>query len=125
MAQRITAEEFEEKVLNSIKPVLVDFYSDSCIACKKLSPVLSDIEERWEEKLTVYKVNTNYEVQLAEQYQILSQPTLILFWNGEEAGRVSGVLKETELTGWLAGIVPCAAHRMTSADTDAHSRGYN
>lgn len=105
MAQRINAEEFAKKVLQSEKPVLVDFYSDACIACKKLSPVLGSIEEAWAEKLTVYKVNTNYEEALAEQYRILSQPTLILFQKGEEAGRVSELLKEPELAAWLGKLI--------------------
>lgn len=105
MAQRISSEEFEAKVIQSEIPVLVDFYSDSCIACKKLSPVLGAIEDDWEEKLTVYKVNTNYEEDLADAYQILSLPTLILFRNGEEAGRVSDLLKEQELDRWLQDLV--------------------
>lgn len=105
MAQRISSEEFEAKVLQSKDPVLVDFYSDSCIACKKLSPVLGNIEDDWEDRLTVYKVNTNYEEGLVDKYQILSQPTLILFRDGEEAGRVTDLLKEPELAEWLSGFI--------------------
>ena len=59
MAVRINKDDFEEKVLKSDLPVIVDFYSDSCIACKKLAPALGDVEDDYEGKLYVYKVNTN------------------------------------------------------------------
>ncbi|MDO4491689.1 MAG: thioredoxin domain-containing protein [Lachnospiraceae bacterium] len=101
MAERITEEEFEEKVLNSQLPVLVDFYSDSCIACKKLSPALSQAENQLADKVSFYKVNTNFEEKLSEQYEILSRPTLILFKNGQEEDRKVGALKPQELIDWL------------------------
>ena len=50
MAERITAQNFEEKINGTELPVLVDFYSDSCVPCKQLSPVLGDLEEEYEEK---------------------------------------------------------------------------
>lgn len=59
MADRIGREEFEEKVLKSDIPVLVDFYSDSCIACKKLAPALGQAEELLGESFSFYKVNTD------------------------------------------------------------------
>ena len=52
MAARISESDFEEKVLKSEKPVIVDFYSDSCVACKKLAPVLGDIEDDYEESVS-------------------------------------------------------------------------
>ncbi len=101
MADRIGKEKFEEKVLKSDLPVLVDFYSDSCIACKKLAPALSQTEERLEGSFHFYKVNTNYEAELTEKYEILSSPTLLVFRNGQEAGRKTGALKSQELMDWL------------------------
>lgn len=101
MADRIGREEFEENVLKNELPVLVDFYSDSCIACKKLSPALSQAEEALGERFSFYKVNTNYETELTQDYEILSNPTLIVFINGQEAGRKAGVAKPQELIDWL------------------------
>lgn len=101
MADRIGREEFEEKVLKNELPVLVDFYSDSCIACKKLSPALSQAEEVLGESFSFYKVNTNYEDELTEKYEILSRPTLIVFIDGQEAERKTGAAKPQELTDWL------------------------
>ena len=56
MAVRVSKTDFEEKVLKEKLPVLVDFYSDSCVACKKLAPVLGNAEDDYEDKIKVYKV---------------------------------------------------------------------
>lgn len=101
MAERIGRKEFEEKVLKSGLPVLVDFYSDSCIACKKLAPALSQAEELLGERFSFYKVNTDYEAELIEKYNILSRPTLIVFLKGQEAERKTGARKLAELIEWL------------------------
>ena len=61
MALRINAENFEEKVLKAEKPVLVDFYSDSCITCKQMAGILGDIEDENEDDIYIYKVNVNYD----------------------------------------------------------------
>ena len=95
MAVRVSKADFEEKVLKEALPVLVDFYSDSCVACKKLAPVLGNAEDDYEDKIKVYKVNTNFDVELAEQYEVQSNPTLILFKDGQAKGRKVG--------GWLSG----------------------
>ena len=101
MAERIGKEEFEQKVLKSDLLVLVDFYSDSCIACKKLSPALSQAEEALKEEYHFYKVNTNFEDELTEEYEILSRPTLIVYQSGQEKGRTAGVQKPQDLIQWL------------------------
>jgi thioredoxin 1 len=90
MAQRVNAENFEEKVLKADKPVLLDFYSDSCIPCKRMAGPLGDIEDDYEGKLYVYKVNVNFDAELAEKYQVMSAPTLVVIVNGEEKNRMTG-----------------------------------
>ena len=70
MAARVSKADFEEKVLKEALPVLVDFYSDSCVVCKKLAPVLGNAEDDYEDKIKVYKVNTNFDAELAEQYEV-------------------------------------------------------
>ncbi len=105
MAARIGNEEFEEKVLGSEIPVVVDFYSDSCIACKKLAPALSRAEDCLGAQLGFYKVNTNYERELVERYRILSAPTLVVFRDGQETGRRTGAPGQQELMDWLTGHV--------------------
>ena len=98
-------EDFEEKVLKEKLPVLVDFYSDSCVACKKLAPVLGNAEDDYEDKIKVYKVNTNFDVELAEQYEVQANPTLILFENGQAKDRKTGALKQAELNSWIEGLL--------------------
>ena len=97
MALRINADNFEERVLHADKPVLLDFYSDTCIPCKRMAGPLGDVEDEYEDRLSVYKVNVNYDEQLAEQYQVLAAPTLILFVGGEEKNRRTGAAGKEEI----------------------------
>ena len=93
MAERVTKDTFEEKVLKSSLPVLIDFYSDSCVPCKKMSPVIGAIADD--------KVNTNFDSELAEKYSVMSVPTIVLFKDGEEIARKSGAEKKAVLEEWI------------------------
>lgn len=101
MAQRINKDNFEEKVLKSPLPVLVDFYSDSCIPCKQLSPVLGDIEDEREDTLSVYKVNVNYDMELAEKYDVMGVPALRLFVQGEVKAERAGAAGRADIETWI------------------------
>ena len=70
----------------------MDFYSDSCVPCKRLSPVLSQLEEKKAGSFKVAKVNVNFEPELAEKFGVLAAPTLIYFKNGEESARLRGAV---------------------------------
>jgi len=100
MAKRLSKADFEDSI-KSEKISLVDFYSDSCVPCKILSPVLGDIEDENEDLVSVYKVNTNFDGEIAEKYQVLSTPTLILFKNGNELDRKTGVQSKDALLTWI------------------------
>ncbi len=97
MAARINQENFEAEVLKAELPVLADFYSDSCVPCKRLSPLLAEVEEENAESLKVVKINVNFDTELAEKYEVQAAPTLILFKNGEEIDRLIGSVKKTEI----------------------------
>lgn len=101
MAQRIKEEQFNELVLDAKLPVLVDFYSDTCIPCKKLNGPLGDMEEDNEGKLLVYKVNVNYDEALAKQYAVASVPTLVFFKEGKEVLRNTGAASYDEIDGLI------------------------
>ena len=101
MAARVYADDFKSKVLDSEIPVLVDFYSDSCVACKKLAPVLCELEEDYEGKLNIYKVNTNYEGDLAKEFNVLSNPTLVLFKDGKDIDKQIGAKDYDDLSDWI------------------------
>lgn len=97
MAARISKDNFEAEVLNSELPVLVEFYSDSCIPCKQMSPILGDIEDDYEDKLKVVKVNVNFDAELAERYSVMASPTILLFKDGQEVERARGLTKRPQL----------------------------
>ncbi|MBR1390116.1 MAG: thioredoxin [Lachnospiraceae bacterium] len=97
MAARVNKDSFEEVVLKSEKPVLVDFYSDTCIPCKMMSGMLGDIEDENEDAIKVVKVNVNYDEELAEQYKVMSVPTLLYFEAGAEVARLKGAASKDEI----------------------------
>ena len=105
MATRIYPDDFSEKVLNSDVPVVVDFYSDSCVACKRLAPTLCDIEEEYEGKLNVFKVNTGFDKKLVEDYGIQSNPTLIFFKEGRAIDKQVGAKDYDELSDWIDSLI--------------------
>lgn len=97
MAERLSSENFAEKALQQGKLSLIDFYSDSCVPCKRMSPVLAELEEQYKDQLFVGKVNIAYEAELVEKYGVMSAPTFLIFKDGEEAARFTGVRKKAEL----------------------------
>lgn len=101
MAVRLGKADFETAVSEAKVPVLVDFYSDSCVPCKQLSPVLGDIEDEYGDKIKVYKVNINFDREVAERFQVMSAPTLILFKDGKPADKKRGLQKKADLKAWL------------------------
>lgn len=103
MALRVNQDNFEEKVLRADKPVLLDFYSDSCIPCKRMAGVLGDVEDEYDGQLYVYKVNVNYDEKLAEQYGVMSAPTLVLLVNGEEKSRLTKAAGKEQILDLLEG----------------------
>ena len=98
MPARVNAESFDAEVLQSDKPVLVDFYSDSCVPCKRMNPLLAELEQTYAEILKIVKVNVNFDRELAERYAVQAAPTLVFFQNGTESGRLRGAVNKAQLT---------------------------
>ncbi len=95
----ITDSVFEESVLRSEKPVLVDFWAPWCGPCRMVAPIVEELSEEYEGKMTFAKLNTDENGEVPRKYEILGIPTLIIFKDGEEAARIVGargkkVLKE-------------------------------
>ena len=98
MAVRVNAETFAAEVLQAEGLVLVDFYSDSCVPCKRIAPLLSEVAAADPDGLKVVKVNINFDAELAEQYAVQAASTLVFFQNGAEVARLRGLVKKAELT---------------------------
>ena len=97
MPTRISKDNFEKEVLQADKTVLADFYSDSCVPCKRLSPVLFALEEEYAEKLKIVKININFDSELAEKYEVQAARLWYFFKNGKEISRLRGAVKQAEI----------------------------
>lgn len=96
----ITKENFEEEVIRSEKPVLLDFWASWCGPCRMLSPVVDKIAEEHSE-IKVGKVNTDEQPELAEQFHVMSIPTLVVMKDGKPAASAAGVRPEQEILAML------------------------
>ena len=90
MEYTFTVANFEEEVLNSPLPVLVDFYADWCNPCKMMAPTVAKLAEAYEGKVKVGKINVDEQPELASKFSIMSIPTLVVMKNGKIVQQVSG-----------------------------------
>ena len=93
----ITEADFEEKVLASDLPVLVDFTAAWCGPCKMVTPIVEELAGEWEGKAQVYKMDVDTNQDLPVQYGIMGIPALLLFVSGDVAARVAGFKPKKQL----------------------------
>jgi thioredoxin 1 len=88
----ITTENFEDEIMRSDVPVLVDFWAEWCMPCKMIAPLLDELAGDYAGKLKIGKLDVDSQGELAMKFSVQSIPTLILFKNGEEVGRKVGAV---------------------------------
>ena len=109
MADAVTTTTFEQEVLQSDTPVLVDFWAEWCGPCHAVSPILDRIAEERAGELKLVKINIDEEPDIAERYGIASIPTMVLFENGEPAAAAIGAQPKGAIETQL-GLAPASTN---------------
>ena len=97
MEVTLTKQNFEQEVLKSEIPVIVDFWATWCGPCRMIAPILEDVAKEYAGKIKVAKVNVDEQMELAMQYKVEVIPTLFYFKDGKVIGKTVGVVDKQEI----------------------------
>ncbi len=86
-----------KKIINSETPVLVDFFADWCGPCKVLAPILKDVKEELGDAVKIIKIDVDKNQSIASKYKVKGVPTMLLFKDGKQVWRQSGVLQKNDI----------------------------
>ena len=100
MTTTLTCSNFNTEVLQSSKPVLIDFYANWCMPCKMLAPVIEEIANEVQD-VKICKVNVDEQAELAQQFQIMSIPTLVVMKNGKIVNKSMGARPKRDILNML------------------------
>ena len=105
MVIEINDKDFEQQVLKSSLPVVVDFWAPWCGPCRMIGPIVEKLSEEFKGKLKFCKVNVDENQQLAQKYKVMSIPTLIFFKNGQLIDQSMGAVPEKTLRSKVQGLL--------------------
>lgn len=86
-----------DEIINSERPVLVDFYADWCGPCQMLGPILKEVKDTLGDRILIIKINVDTNQEIAQHYRVKNVPTMMLFQEGKQLWRQSGVLSKIEI----------------------------
>jgi thioredoxin 1 len=105
MTQNVSDSSFEQDVLKSPQPVIVDFWAEWCGPCRALGPLVDDLAKELEGKAKVVKMNIDENPNMPTKYGVRGIPTLMVFKNGELAETKVGGMSKSQLTDWAKGVI--------------------
>jgi thioredoxin 1 len=98
---KISDETFEENVINNGKPIIVDFWAEWCGPCKQIGPILEEISNEYNGKITIGKLDVDENPETPGKYQIRGIPTILLFNNGKLVDTKVGMSSKIDLKEWI------------------------
>ena len=101
----ITDTSFEDDVLKSDKPVIVDYWAEWCGPCKMIAPILNEIADEYNDKITVAKINIDENQETPQKYAVRGIPTLMIFKDGEVAGTKVGAMSKSQLSAFIDSVI--------------------
>ena len=105
MPSKVTDASFEKEVLNSSKPVLVDFWAEWCTPCRQIAPALDELSNELGSKISIAKINIDENPNVPMKYGVKSIPTLMIFKGGQVAATKVGALSKQRLKEWIDSAV--------------------
>ncbi len=97
----VTDDNFDQEVLKSSKPIVVDFWAEWCGPCKQIAPTLEEISEEMSDQVTIAKLNIDSEVNSGTKYGIRGIPTMLLFSGGELKATKVGATTKSNIVAWI------------------------
>ena len=105
MSHIVTDQNFDDEVLKSKTPVLVDFFAEWCGPCKMIAPLVDELATEFDGKAKIVKLNVDESMDTSQKYGVMSIPTLIFFKNGEEVDRLVGAMPKDTMAEKLQALV--------------------